>query len=102
VAYVTHDQSKALAVSDQIIVMDQGVIFVVSAAGAGPWCRVGLGLADHGVSVVQAFVTPTSHLLAVPPDNAAMNHAKTTEKPAEDIPAVAADAVIFEQLTQAV
>src|SRR5690606_6624251 len=26
VAYVTHDQSEALAVSDQIIVMDQGVI----------------------------------------------------------------------------
>jgi iron(III) transport system ATP-binding protein len=26
VAYVTHDQSEALAVSDQIIVMDHGVI----------------------------------------------------------------------------
>ena len=26
VAYVTHDQSEALAVSDQIIVMDHGII----------------------------------------------------------------------------
>lgn len=47
------------------------------------------------------FVAPTSQLRAVPPDNAAMNHAKTTEKPAEAIRAFAAGAVKLEQLMKA-
>ena len=34
VAYVTHDQSEALAVSDQIIVMDQGVIAQIGSPQA--------------------------------------------------------------------
>jgi energy-coupling factor transporter ATP-binding protein EcfA2 len=83
VAYVTHDQSEALAVSDQIIVMDQGLIaqrgtpqelyeYPPASSWPASWARpccsragadgcagalgaeVGLTLADHGVSVVKA------------------------------------------------
>ena len=54
VAYVTHDQAEAMAVSDQIIVMNQGLIAQKGSpalCGAKPAQRVCGGLHGRGHAV---------------------------------------------------
>ena len=82
VAYVTHDQSEALAVSDQIIVMDHGVIAqrgTPQAALRAARERVRRRLHGRGDGVPGAWRSPTG---SVPLGAAALRAALRRSRPA--------------------
>ena len=79
VAYVTHDQSEALAASDQIIVMDQGVIAQIGSPQAL--------YEQPGSEFVAGFMGEASLFPAVAADDGSVRLGPLTIQPLRAVPA---------------